>query len=71
MFITFLAYTTLEGFTQLNNIIEEIRQDSPIEYHNYIADSSFRADSLYHDATHLNHKGATLFAERVKKDFFL
>jgi hypothetical protein len=68
---TFLAYTTLEGFTQLNNIIEEIRQDSPIEYHNYIADSSFRADSLYHDATHLNHKGATLFAERVKKDFFL
>lgn len=67
----FLSCTTTEGIYVIDSIIMDIRKDYPIEYHNYLADSSFRSNSLYHDCSHLNHKGATLFAQRVKTDFNL
>lgn len=67
----YLSYTTEEGIRQINWIIDNIRKDYPIEYHNYLADSAFKADSLFHDSVHLNHKGATKFAQRVKEDFNL
>lgn len=67
----YLSYTTIEGIQQINWIIDNIRIDYPIEYHNYLADSAFRDENFFHDAVHLNHKGATKFAQRVKKDFCL
>ena len=67
----YLTYTTSNDIHRINSIIENVRKDYPIEYHNYLADSSFRSDSLYYDSAHLNHIGATLFAQRVKKNFNL
>jgi hypothetical protein len=67
----YLSYTTVEGIQQIDWIIDSIRKDYPIEYHNYLADSAFRPTRFFHDAVHLNHKGATKFAQRVKEDFNL
>ena len=67
----YLKYTTPEGLSQLNDIIERIQKVYPIEYHNYLSDSAFREYNFYCDETHLNHLGATKFAERVKNDFKL
>lgn len=67
----YLAYTTPDGVKRINDIINSIQEVYPIEYYNYLSDSAFRSDSLYFDATHLSHRGATLFAQRVKKDFDL
>lgn len=67
----YLSYTTPDGISRINGIIESVRKKYPIEYKNYISDPSFRSDSLYHDCSHLNHFGATKFAQRVKSDFSL
>lgn len=67
----YLSYTNQDGIRLLYDIVEQVRKDYPIEYHNYLEDPSFRSDSLYYDSSHLNHNGATLFARRVKEDFAL
>lgn len=67
----FLQCITEEGINNLYEVIEDVSQKHPIEYHNYLADSSFRSDSLYYDASHLNYEGATLFAKKIKEDFGL
>ena len=68
---TVLSYTTSEGIRAMYDVIDSVKAKYPIEYHNYIDDSQFRADSLYQDESHLNYMGATLFAQRVKEDFGL
>lgn len=68
---TVLAYTTPKGVQSMFDVINEVKRNYPIEYHNYLDDEQFRADSLYQDESHLNHLGATLFAQRVKEDFGL
>lgn len=55
----------------IDNVVATASLSAPIEYHNCFADTTFQADSLYHDAKHLNHTGATLFAQRIKADFEL
>ncbi len=65
----FLNMTTESGMRTLEETVAMVQQDYPLEYHNYIEDSAFREHKLYYDATHLNHTGATLFAERLIKDF--
>lgn len=67
----YLTYITPDGINRINDIIKSIQEVYPIEYYNYLSDSAFRCDSLYFDATHLSHQGATLFAQRVKEDFNL
>lgn len=68
---SYLQCVTEEGINNLYEVIENVSSKYPIEYHNYLADSSFRSDSLYYDASHLNYEGATLFAKRIKEDFGL
>lgn len=69
---TFLKHTvTKEGVDSLYSIIRSVDSLYPVEYHCYLDDPQFRDSTLFHDQTHLNHRGATLFAERVKKDFGL
>lgn len=63
--------TTSEGIQNMHDVIAEVRQHYPIEYHNYMCDTLFASDSLYFDCTHFNHTGATAFAKRIKADFSL
>ncbi len=60
-----------EGVQDLYALIDSVQSHYPIEYHNYLYDDEFRADSIYYNANHLNSIGATLFARRVRKDFNL
>jgi hypothetical protein len=66
-----LELCTSDGVKNLTNIIERVNSQYPIEYKNYMYDSCFRNDSMYFDCLHLNHTGATIFAQRVKDDFTL
>ena len=52
-------------------MMESVNRQYPAEYISYLDDDLFQADSLYYDAEHLNHRGATLFAQQVKEDFNL
>lgn len=65
----FLQYVTSDGIEKMDWVIAKASEQYPIEYDNYMSDSAFRADTLYRDWTHLNHTGATLFAQRIKQDF--
>ena len=60
-----------EGIKRLDSIAAVVNMNHHMEYHNYMCDSAFRNDSLYYNWNHLNHLGATLFAQRVKDDFGL
>lgn len=62
---------TPTGIDSLYSLIDSVRRFHPIEYHCYLGDTMFDDDNLFFDQTHLNGPGATLFAERVKKDFGL
>lgn len=62
---------TKEGVENLTHITDSVNYLFPLEYKNYMKDSMFRNDSLYCNWNHLNHRGATLFAQRVKCDFGL
>ena len=42
-----------------------------MEYKSYFNNAEFRPDSLYADEFHLNHQGATKFAQCVKEDLNL
>ena len=55
----------------LLQMMESVNRQYPAEYISYLDDDRFQADSLYYDAEHLNHTGATLFAQRVKEDLGL
>lgn len=68
---TVLNITDREVFSTLDSIMYSICRSHTCEYHSYFCDESFRSDSLYGDDSHLNHIGATLFAQRVKEDFDL
>ena len=68
---SFLKETTGIGIANLNQTILSVKSIHPVEYGNYISDSCFRDNNLYIDPTHLNARGATQFALRVKKDFNL
>jgi hypothetical protein len=57
--------------SMMDSIAEFASNKFSAEYHNYFNDQQFRSDSLYADEIHLNHRGATLFAKRVKSDFHL
>jgi hypothetical protein len=67
----FLSGCTLNNEKELTRLTDSIGLAYPIEYKNYMHDSYFRNDSLFFDWSHLNHQGATIFAEKVKKDFGL
>ena len=66
---TWLEGCTEEGVNNLSMITDSVNSKFPLEYRNYMYDSSFRNDSLYHNWNHLNRYGATLFARQVKEDF--
>lgn len=55
----------------LLQMMESVNRQYPAEYISYLDDDRFQADSLYYDAEHLNHRGATLFAQQVKEDLGL
>lgn len=55
----------------VHEVVAEIQKQYPVEMGDYYEDSAFRSPSLYADGYHLNHVGATRFAQRVKKDFSL
>lgn len=66
----------LEGCTQDGNdnlfrVADAVNSVSSMEYRCYLSDSMFREDSLYMNWNHLNHHGATQFAQRIMKDFNL
>lgn len=55
----------------LDSSLCKLSKSHNLEYRFYHNDLSFCADSLYADEMHLNHQGASLFAQRVKEDFNL
>ena len=60
-----------KAIDDLNSLIDSVLSHYPMEYHNYLNDKEFRADSIYYNANHLNSIGADMFALRVKEDFNL
>ncbi len=56
-------------FEMLDSTMSYLHRVYNIEYRLYYNDPDFREDSLYADELHLNYHGASLFAQRVKKDF--
>jgi hypothetical protein len=67
----YVQEATEKGIRTLDSVASAAARHYPIEYKNYFRDSEFREDSLYYNWNHLNHRGATLFAQRVKRDFNL
>ena len=67
----YIAKMTDKGRANLQKIIHSVSNKYPVEYHDYTDDKDFRNPSLYLNWNHLNHKGATLIAERIKADFEL
>lgn len=67
----YVAKTCEQGIRNLYALVDSVAVHYPIEYHNYLDDEEFRADSIYFNCSHLNSIGADLFALRVKKDFGL
>lgn len=59
------------GVDRINRIIESVQTRYPMEYRDYLNHSDFRYEDIYQRQTHLNNKGATLFAQRIKKDLEL
>lgn len=69
---TFNSQTVdLTRLAMIDRIIDSVREKYPMEYHDYLNHPNFRSIELFHSQTHLNHKGATLFAERIKDDCWL
>lgn len=68
---SYIVNVRQEGLDILHGMIENIRDEYPIEYIDYLKDEEFRADSIYYNCSHLNSIGADMFALRVKKDFGL
>lgn len=68
---TYINYMSEEGRNNLQLIADAVKDKYPMAYKNYLTDADYRNDSLYLDWNHLNHEGATLFAQRVKEDFDL
>lgn len=67
----YVANTCEQGIHNLYALVDSVATHYPIEYHNYLDDVEFRADSLYYNSSHMNSIGADKFALRVKKDFGL
>ena len=67
----YVANTSEQGINSLYALVDSVAAYYPIEYHNYLDDEEFRADSLYYNCSHLNSIGADMFALRVKQDFGL
>lgn len=67
----YLDKTCENGINTMLYVVEKVAEQYPIEYHNYMADEEFRADSIYLDCSHLNYLGAEQFSLRLKKDFGL
>lgn len=63
--------TTLENVELMNRTMDSLSRIFPLEYKNYLYDSSFVDDDLYFDVQHLNRRGALLFTKRIKEDFGL
>lgn len=59
------------GLAMIDRIIDSVKLKYPVEYHDYLNHPDFRSIELFHSQTHLNHKGATLFAQRIKRDLEL
>ena len=55
----------------LDSIAHKASSNYSAEYINYFNDERFRSGSLFADEIHLNSKGAILFSQRLKKDFYL
>lgn len=66
-----LEHVTDDGVRNMYEVVEQVDKQYPVEYRNYLDAGDFRDDSLYHDWSHLDKRGATLFAQRVKEDFNL
>lgn len=67
----FNEHITNVGINTMYDVIENVRRFAPIEYYDYLLDGTFRADTLYHDSSHLNSIGADKFALRLKEDLNL
>lgn len=67
----YITEMTDEGRVNLIRIINTVKKQYPIEYKDYTANTAFRNHTFYLNWNHLNHRGATILAERVKEDFHL
>ena len=67
----YIAQMTDEGRANLQKIINSVKTKYPIEYKDYSNDTAFRDLTLYYEWSHLNHRGATLLAQRMQEDFNL
>ena len=67
----FCKKTDPESIEKINHAMDSISELYPIEYKSYLSDSSFWNKELFVDVHHLNRRGATLFAKKIKEDFGL
>lgn len=67
----YLSSCPAELYDEMTRVVAGVQSQYPIEFHDYTRDPDFRENTLYYDVNHLNHFGATLFAQRVKEDFGL
>ena len=68
---SYLGQCTDRLHADLQHVVATVQAQQPMEFRNYLDDIDFRCDTLYYDDLHLNHSGATRFAQRVKEDFGL
>lgn len=56
---------------RIHEMVARVQRRYAFEYRDYSYDEEFRNDSLYCNSNHLNHRGGSLLAERVRRDFGL
>lgn len=67
----YLSKCSGEMYDDMLYVVENVSNKYKIEFCDYTRDEEYRSDSLYCDSNHLNHRGATMFAKRVRQDFNL
>lgn len=55
----------------MNNTMDSLSLIYPIEYRNYLIDTSLLHEELFADMQHLNRKGAKILTQRIVNDFGL
>lgn len=59
------------GLNRIYRIVDSVGTMYPVEFCNYINHSDYRCSKFFNSQSHLNHNGATIFAQCLKEDLSL
>ncbi len=66
---TYTDRLTPRGLAEMRACVDTMRALCPrLEYHDYMRDPRFAADSLFYDASHMTHEGALLFSRTLQDE---